>query len=78
MSKYKLTDYINAMPEPDRQEFAKRCGTSVGYIRKIMSSRKPLFFGPAICRKLECETGGLVTRKELRPNDWYEIWPEIN
>jgi hypothetical protein len=77
MDKYKLIDYINAMPELDRHSFAKKCGTSVGYIRKVMSSRKPLFFGPAICRKLEVETDGLVTRQELRPKDWHEIWPEI-
>lgn len=26
---------------------------------------------------IEQQTDGLVTRKELRPNDWQEIWPEL-
>lgn len=23
------------------------------------------------------ETGGAVSRKELRPDDWHRIWPEL-
>jgi len=26
---------------------------------------------------LERETGGKVTRRTLRPNDWQSIWPEL-
>lgn len=29
------------------------------------------------CVQLEKYTKGAVTRKELRPNDWHEIWPEL-
>jgi len=29
------------------------------------------------CVQLEKYTKGVVTRKELRPDDWYEIWPEL-
>lgn len=28
------------------------------------------------CVKIETETGGKVSRKDLRP-DWREIWPEL-
>lgn len=24
-----------------------------------------------------CEKMGIATRRELRPNDWHEIWPEL-
>lgn len=26
---------------------------------------------------IEQATAGAVTRRELRPNDWYRIWPEL-
>lgn len=29
------------------------------------------------CAAIERATGGQVTRKDLRPNDWQEIWPEL-
>ncbi len=29
------------------------------------------------CAKIEAATGGLVTRKHLRPDDWFDIWPEM-
>jgi DNA-binding transcriptional regulator YdaS (Cro superfamily) len=32
---------------------------------------------PKGCVKIEKLTNGLVTRKDLRPNDWQDIWPEL-
>lgn len=29
------------------------------------------------CVEIEELTGGAVTRKQLRPDDWYQIWPEL-
>ena len=29
------------------------------------------------CAAIERATGGAVTRKELRPDDWRLIWPEL-
>lgn len=29
------------------------------------------------CRKLEELSGGSVTRRDLRPDDWSTIWPEL-
>ena len=29
------------------------------------------------CVAIERATGGLVGRKELRPDDWQAIWPEL-
>jgi len=26
--------------------------------------------------RIEGITGGAVTRRDLRPNDWHDIWPE--
>ena len=29
------------------------------------------------CVEIEELTGGMVTRKQLRPDDWHLIWPEL-
>lgn len=29
------------------------------------------------CTAIERATAGAVTRKDLRPNDWADIWPEL-
>jgi len=29
------------------------------------------------CAKLERATAGTVTRRDLRPKDWRDIWPEL-
>lgn len=31
----------------------------------------------ARCPAIERATDGAVTRKDLRPDDWYLIWPEL-
>ena len=38
------------------------------------AKRKP---GPAYCIAIERATGGAVTRKDLRPDDYGDIWPEL-
>jgi len=30
------------------------------------------------CAQIEAATGGQVTRRDLRPNDWQQIWPELD
>ncbi len=32
---------------------------------------------PATAVAVERATGGQVTRKDLRPDDWQDIWPEL-
>lgn len=38
------------------------------------ASRLP---GPAYCVAIEKATAGAVTRRDLRPDDWHLIWPEL-
>lgn len=37
-------------------------------------ARKP---SPANCVAIEQATNGAVTRRDLRPDDWQAIWPEL-
>lgn len=38
------------------------------------SGRRP---SPENCAGIEAATGGKVTRRDLRPDDWFLIWPEL-
>lgn len=38
------------------------------------SGRRP---SPENCTGIEAATEGLVTRRDLRPDDWHLIWPEL-
>lgn len=64
-----LKTYLMQMPIPDREQFAQRCGTTWGYLRKqlIVNGR----FGPEIAIAVERESGGLVRIESLSPDpDW--------
>ena len=64
-----LRDYLNSMSPPEQVEFAARCGTSVGYLRKAISLGQNL--GDRIVIAIERESDGAVTCESLRPDvDW--------
>ncbi|NSX14992.1 helix-turn-helix domain-containing protein [Cupriavidus taiwanensis] len=70
-----LLDYINSLSTDQQEAFAEKCGTSMAYLRQVA-------YGNRVCReklasKIEGASDGLVTRQELRPDDWQEIWPEL-
>lgn len=35
------------------------------------------FVPPEHCARIELATDGAVTRRDLRPDDWHRIWPEL-
>jgi hypothetical protein len=61
----RLLDYINAMAPLERERFAGRCGTTVGYLRRAISTGQQL--GEALSVRLETHTQDVVTLRELRP-----------
>ena len=71
----KLVKYLNALPRVDQDFFASLCKTSVGYLRKACSVGSPL--APATCVLIERHSLGEVTRRDMRPDDWQDIWPEL-
>lgn len=70
-----LIPYINSLGPDARRLLEEGVGTSIGYLRKAHSARQRL--GAAICVAIERESGSVVTRRELRPDDWWLIWPEL-
>lgn len=54
---------------------AERLGVTRGAVNQWKDSRRlvPLEH----CAAIEIATAGAVTRRDLRPDDWHRIWPEL-
>lgn len=64
-----LRIFLNALPVPDQEVFARECGTSVGYLRKAMSTGARL--GVELCVSIEKASHRKVVCEDLRPDvDW--------
>lgn len=55
-------------------DLARRLGVAAPTVAEWCSGRRPVPI--ARCFAVERATGGEVTRRDLRPDDWQEIWPE--
>jgi DNA-binding transcriptional regulator YdaS (Cro superfamily) len=56
-------------------ELACGLGLSTSFIWQIAKGKRP---APAErCAEIERLSGGEVSRQELRPDDWAQIWPEL-
>lgn len=49
--------------------------TTRGYLRQIGYGNKKA--SAELSARIELATGGKVNRKQLRPDDWFVIWPEL-
>jgi DNA-binding transcriptional regulator YdaS (Cro superfamily) len=68
----KLLHYINSLSTEQQEDFAARCGTSIGYIRKGISTGQQ--FGEKLCINFDRESGGAVRVDDLRPDvDWAHV-----
>lgn len=78
-----LRDYLS-QPGSLRVSELRRRLVAAGYLVKsdaqirqwqhAYGDRMP---SPANCVGLELVTDGIVTRQDLRPDDWQLIWPEL-
>ncbi|MFT0533162.1 transcriptional regulator [Castellaniella hirudinis] len=56
-------------------ELARILGVAPMTVSCWARGKKPV---PIIrCVEIEELTGGAVTRKQLRPDDWWQIWPDL-
>ena len=64
--------YLSTLQPAERDAFAARCGTTVGYLRKAASTGQRIGEDIAIC--IERESKRAVTVEQLRPDvDWAYI-----
>ena len=71
----KNDELLSWIKEAD-QEAIDATGTSAGYLKQIAYGNKKA--SAEIASRLEMATESLVTRQELRPDDWHLIWPELH
>ncbi|WP_269449076.1 transcriptional regulator [Massilia endophytica] len=55
---------------------AAALGVSPSYLSQMASGKTPI--SPERCVAIWHFTCGVVTRQELRPDDWMRIWPELD
>ena len=56
-------------------KLAERIGVTPGFISQLVSGHRQV--PVERCTAIEQATGGKVTRRDLRPDDWWLIWPEL-
>jgi len=70
----KLSDHIK-QNRGSGVEIATALGIAPSYLSQIASGHRPA--PPAMCVQIERATFRAVRRWDLRPDDWWRIWPEL-
>lgn len=71
----KLTDYLKQLDRAARDAFAASCETSPGHLRNVAYGYRRC--GPELAALVELHSQGHVTRRELCPDNWQLVWPEL-
>ena len=69
-----LTTYIS-LERGNAAQLAKSLGVGASYISQLASGHRRASAGTS--SKIEEITKNQVTRQDLRPDDWQDIWPEL-
>lgn len=57
------------------KKLAQALDISPSYLSQMASGKTPV--SPARAVQIEKATGGVVTRRDLYPDSWENIWPEL-
>ncbi len=76
-SDMELKDFTSKLPHGGVGAFALKVGISTIYLSQLAARQNNREPSPELCVVIERESGGAVTRKDLRPDDWHLIWPEL-
>jgi DNA-binding transcriptional regulator YdaS (Cro superfamily) len=60
----------------DRRRLAAKTGVNAASLYQALTG-KGAGFSPAKCVQIEQSSEKEIRRWDLRPNDWWEIWPEL-
>lgn len=71
----KLLTYFNNLDKDERAVLLSEIKMSENYLRRACSAG--VKFSAERCVAIELATKGKVNRKDLRPNEWEAIWPEL-
>ncbi|EAW1173096.1 hypothetical protein S922_16000 [Salmonella enterica subsp. enterica] len=67
-----LKNYYNGLPRGERFQFARYLGIPPAYLSQMASGYVKV--PPSRALAIEEATNGLVTRKDLLPEDWQKYW----
>ena len=70
-----LQAYLNQQERGTATQLASELGVSISYLSQMASGIAAI--SPTRCVQIEKATHGQVHRRDLRPNDWIHIWPEL-
>lgn len=70
-----LRAYLASLERGGSSRIAELLGISISYLSQLSTGAAAI--SPARCVAIEFATGGEVTRKDMRPDDWQSIWPEL-
>lgn len=68
-------NHFRGLSISERLAFAVRVKSTKGHLQNIAYGYRPC--SPVLAVAIEFETKGEVTRQELLPNDWKQLWPEL-
>lgn len=71
----RLPIYLKRFNQEERADFALRVGTTVGHLNNVAYGMRTA--SPALAKQIAVKSSGEVLEWELRPDDWFEIWPEL-
>ena len=69
-----LSNYIETT-SAKQSEMARALNVSPALVHQWVTGLRPVAIPH--CRAIEDLTAGMVTRQDLRPNDWMQIWPDL-
>lgn len=67
--------YWTRLDREARKALAVRMGTDEQVLRNVGGGKS---IGPHLAVRIERATDGAVTRREMRPDDWRDLWPELS
>lgn len=75
MPAMKLSDYLETQGRGAKSRLAAQVGGYASDVSDWLAGNRPVPVHR--CTAIERATGGAVTRRDLRPDDWAQIWPEL-
>lgn len=67
-----LLEFLNSKTTEDQAQFARACGTTIGYLRLIAYGKRRC--GESLAINIDRESSGQVSLDEMRPDvDWEHV-----
>lgn len=71
----KLSEYIEPQERGAQTKLALQIGAHASDLSDWINGKRPVPIHR--CAVIEEATDGAVSRRDLRPDDWHLIWPEL-